>query len=174
MRSGMFAFGIGYRIAGPVEALLDLPEADGTKKLVVNCSGWQDRIAELDRELFGADRRQDHAFYLDPARWPTDNASFALTRGCEFLGYGYASASGFIAPVAAYEPADQLPLVRAGAEWLRGRGIEEASMWVVSHNQVIAGALLSRGWKVEGWSFLNANRPFGKFDRYHPAGGILL
>jgi hypothetical protein len=47
-------------------------------------------------------------------------------------------------------------------------------MWVVSHNQVIAGALLSRGWKVEGWSFLNANRPFGKFDRYHPAGGILL
>jgi ribosomal protein S18 acetylase RimI-like enzyme len=51
MRSGMFAFGIGYRIAGPVEALLDLPEADGAKKLVVNCSGWQDRIAELDREL---------------------------------------------------------------------------------------------------------------------------
>lgn len=45
---------------------------------------------------------------------------------------------------------------------------------MVSHNQILLGAVLSRGWRVGGWSFLMANRPMGKFDRYHPAGGILL
>jgi ribosomal protein S18 acetylase RimI-like enzyme len=175
MRSGMFAFGIGYRVNGPVEALLDLQEPDANKKKVVDCSGWQDRIAELDAVTFGAERRQDHAFYLDAAAWPAEElASFALTRDGEFLGYAYTSTNSHIAPVAAYEPDDQLPLVRMCAEWLHERGIESGGAWVLSHNQTLLGALLSRGWKISGWSFLKANRPFGKFDRYHPSGGVLL
>lgn len=173
MRSGMFAFGIGYRIAGPLEALRDLPQPDGNRKIVVDCGGWQDRMAELDLATFGAERRQEHAFFLNRDEWP-DNASFALTRDGNLLGYGYASLPGFIAPVVAYEPDDQLPLVRMGAEWLLDHEATEASLWTLSLNHVLADALLSRGWKVDGWSFLKANRPFGKFDRYHPAGGILL
>ncbi|MBI5288237.1 MAG: GNAT family N-acetyltransferase [Chloroflexi bacterium] len=175
MRAGMFAFAIGYRLTGSIESLLDLPEPDANKKTIVDCSGWQDRMADLDRATFGAERREDHAFYLDPASWPLDEAaSFGLTRDGDFLGYGYALTSGFIAPIAAYEPADQLPLLKMCAGWLHDRGVTEGSIWVISHNQALLGALLSRGWKVGGWSFLKANRPFGKFDRYHPAGGILL
>jgi ribosomal protein S18 acetylase RimI-like enzyme len=174
MRAGMFAIGIGYRLAGPFEALLDLPEQDGDKKIVADCTGWQDDIAELDRATFGAERRQDHALYLDAAHYPGAYASFALTRGGKFSGYGYASEPGFVAPVAAYESVDQLPLVRACASWLHEREVAEGSIWVLSQNQTLAGALLSRGWRVTSWSFLKANQPFGQFDRYHPAGGILL
>jgi|CXWL01.1.fsa_nt_gi ribosomal protein S18 acetylase RimI-like enzyme len=172
MRNGMFAFAIGYRLVAPIGALLDLPQPVANKKIVVDCSGWQDPMAELDRATFGADRRMDHAFYLND--WPDGNASFALMRDGDFLGYGYASLPGFIAPLAAYEAEDQLPLLRTCAEWLDGRGATEGTVWVLSLNQTLITALLSRGWRVAGWSFLKANKPFGQFDRYHPAGGILL
>jgi ribosomal protein S18 acetylase RimI-like enzyme len=175
MRAGMFAFAIGYRLAGSIEPLLDLREPGTNRKTIVDCSGWQDRIAELDRATFGAERREDHAYYLDPASWPfEESASFGLTRDGQFLGYGYALTSGFVAPLAAYDPADQLPLLRLCAGWLHDRGVVEGNMWVLSPNQTLMTALIERGWKVRGWSFLKANRPFGKFDRYHPAGGVLL
>lgn len=175
MRSGMFAFGIGYRIKGPLDALRDLPEPDGNKKIVVDCAGWQDRMAELDLETFGAERRQEHAFFLNRDEWPDEeNASFALTRDGKMLGYGYASLPSFIAPVVTYEPEDQLPLFRMGAGWLLDHEATEGTVFTLSLNQVLAEALLSRGWRIDGWTFLKANRPFGKFDRYHPAGGILL
>lgn len=175
MRAGMFAFAIGYRLSGSIDALLDLPQPDGNKKTIVDCSGWQDRIADLDRATFGAERREDHAYYLDPTSWSLDeSASFGLTRDGDFLGYGYALTSGFIAPLVAYKPEDQLPLLRLCAEWLHDHQVSDGSMWVISHNQTLHSALLGRGWRVGGWSFLKANRPFGKFDRYHPAGGVLL
>lgn len=174
MRSGMFAFGIGYRLAGPPSALLDISAEATNQTIVEDCAGWQDQVADLDRRVFGAERRQDHAWYLEPGHWPGGSSSFALTQGERLLGYGYAIGQGFIAPLAAREPGDQLPLLRRGAQWLVAQGVEEASMWVVSHNYTLMEALLSRGWKVTNWSFLKANRPFGQFDRYHPAGGILL
>jgi ribosomal protein S18 acetylase RimI-like enzyme len=177
MRAGMFAFAVGYRLTGPIESLLDLPEPDASRKIVVDCSGWQDRIAELDRATFGAERRQDHAFYLDDASLSPgeEGASFGLTRDGQFLGYGYAtSPDGFIAPLAAYDPQDQLPLLRMCASWLRDHEVSDGGCWVVSHNRTMMDALLSRGWKVQGWTFLKANRPFGQFDRYHPAGGMML
>lgn len=174
MRAGMFTFGVGYRLTGTVASLLDLPKPDATKEAIVDCSGWQDRIADIDRDLFGAERRQDHSCYLDPTHRSDPSGSFGLTHDGRLVGYGYAVAPGFIAPVAAYDPADQLPLVRMCAEYLHQRGTEDASLWVISHNQVLMTALLTRGWKITNWSFLKANRPFANFDRYHPAGGILL
>jgi GNAT superfamily N-acetyltransferase len=174
MRSGMYAFAIGYRLAGSFEPLLGLPAERGNQTIVDDCHDWQDQIAELDVATFGAERRQDHAFYLDRDGYPGPFASFRLMVDGQFGGYAYTTAEGFIAPVAAYEPADQLPLVRKCAEWLHEREVSEGSIWAVSLNQTMIGALLSRGWRVTGWSFLKANRPFGQFDRYHPAGGILL
>jgi GNAT superfamily N-acetyltransferase len=174
MRAGMFAVGIGYRMVGPLEPLRKLPEAEARKKRIVDCSGWQDRIADLDRELFGAERRQDHAYYLRNDGFG-EHASFGLSRDGDLLAYGYAFADGaYIAPVAAYDPADQLPLLRMAAEWLVEHEASTASMLVLSANKAIMGALLAAGWRSEGWTFLLTSEPFGKFDRYHPAGGALL
>ena len=44
-RQGMFTAGLGYRLSGPADALLALPAPSGNQKRVVDCSGWQDRIA---------------------------------------------------------------------------------------------------------------------------------
>jgi len=175
MRAGMFAFAIGYRTGGPVEPLLDLPEPSSDLVTVNGCADWQDQIAALDRANFGAERRQDHAYYLDPAARPLEEAaSFALVRGDDLVGYAYVTTRGFIAPISARHPHDQLPLLRLCAGWLHARGIDEAAMWIVSPNQSLLGAVLERGWRIRNWSFLKANAPFGAFDRYHPSGGILL
>ncbi len=172
MRSGMFAFAIGYRLSGPIDVLRDLPAPAARQEIIAGLAPWHDQVADLDRTVFGAERRQDHAFYLD--HWPDANASFALTRGTDLLGYGYASTPGFVAPLAAYQPEDQLPLLRACADWLESQGVTEAGIWVLSLNQTLLTALLARGWRVNNWSFLQADKPFAQFDRYHPAGGILL
>jgi GNAT superfamily N-acetyltransferase len=178
MRAGMFAIGIGYHLSGTVDALRALPEPDANKKRVVDCSGWQDRIAELDQKVFGAERRIDHAFLLSGAAsegW--EKGSFGLTRGGEFLGYAYADNvdnQGWIAPIAAHEPADQVPLLRIAADWLNDRAVAEASMWVLSANTALMSSLLGAGWRVNRWSFFLSTERFGQFDRYHPINGLML
>ena len=175
MRHGMFAFAVGYRMSGDLEPLRKLPEADASKKRIVDCSGWQDQIAALDRDVFGAERRQDHAWYISGGGSPGVEHSFGLTRDGALAGYGYAIADGgVVAPIAAYEPADQLPLLRMGAEWLLDHEAGTGNILVMSHNATIMTALLAAGWRIGSWTFLMASEPFGKFDRYHPAGGILL
>jgi hypothetical protein len=160
---------------GELEPLRSLPEPDATKKHIVDCSGWQDGIAALDRATLGAERRQDHAWYISGEGSAGEEESFGLVRDGGLVGYAHAvSDGGFIAPLAAYEPADQLPLLKMGAEWLLDREVGSGTIWTISHNGTILGALLSAGWRVNGWSFLLASEPFGKFDRYHPAGGMLL
>ncbi len=175
MRHGMFAFAIGYRMSGDLEPLLKLPEPDANKKRIVDCSGWQDRIADMDRELFGAERRQDHAAYIAGGVSVGDVTSFGVTRDGALAGYGYSIADGgIIAPLAAYEPADQLPLLRMGAEWLLDHEVGTGNILVMSHNATIMTALLAAGWRIGSWTFLMASEQFGQFDRYHPAGGVLL
>ncbi len=175
MRRGMFAFAVGYRMSGDLEPLRKLPEADASTKHIVDCAGWQDRIAEMDRALFGAERRQDHAWYLANGDSAGEATSFGVTRDGALAGYGYAIADGgFIAPIAAYEPEDQLPLLRMGAEWLLDHEVGTGNILVLSHNATIMTALLAAGWRMGSWTFLMASEQFGTFDRYHPAGGVLL
>ena len=100
-------------------------------------------------------------------------ASFGLTRDGELLGYGFVTDFG-IAPIAAYDPQDQVPLLKMGAEWLAARDIGDGRAWVTSLNHVVLGTLLRAGWRIGSWSYLLSTEPFGQFDRYHPSGGILL
>jgi ribosomal protein S18 acetylase RimI-like enzyme len=174
MRLGMYAIGLGYRLTGPIAPLLDLADADASKKRIVDCGGWQDKIAELDAEVFGAERRQDQALYI--SGWEGGEAghgSFGIVRDGELLGYGHVDEYG-IQPLAARDPADQPALLKMGAEWLAGHDIADGRAWVTSLNHVVLGTLLRAGWKVENWTYFLASQPFGRFDRYHPSGGIML
>jgi GNAT superfamily N-acetyltransferase len=174
MREGMFATAIGYRVSGPVEALRALPEPAGNRKRVVDCSGWQDRIAELDREVWGAERRDDHGALLAGYAAYSDHASFALTEDGRLVGYGYAMDDGYFGPVAAITPEDQLPLLRMAGDWLADHEIGPAWSYVLSTNTVVLGTLLRAGWQATPTSFLMCSRPFGQLDRYVPSGGVLL
>ncbi len=175
MRHGMFACGIGYAMAGDLRPLRALTGADADASRIVDSGDWQDQMADLDRAVFGAERRQDHAFYHDGGATAGAVTAFGLAQRGHLLGYGYAIADGgFIAPIAAHEPAHQLPLVGIGAEWLLDRDVTTGNIWTTSRNATLMTALLSAGWRINDWSFLLASAPFGQFDRYHPCGGMLL
>ena len=174
MRAGMFPLGIAYHIGGPVEALRALPEPSGSRKRIVDCEGWQERIGVLDRAVFGAERPADHALSLS---WNTvyeATESFAVVRDGEFRGYAYADTGGIIGPVAAWEPEEQLPLLRMAGDWLAEREVGEARMLLISTNRVVMRALLERRWRIARWNFFLASEAFGQFDRYVPSGGLLL
>lgn len=172
MRAGMFARGIGYAMSGPVDALCALPEPEANRKTVVDCEGWQDRIAELDAEVWGSPRREEHRLFMRGVQGDVHRA-IALTRDGNLLGYAYASDFG-IGPMAAYEPEDQLPLLRAAGDFMAQHETSTARMYVVSHNATVIGALLAGGWRVNDWTFLLSSEPFGDFTRYVPSGGLLL
>lgn len=175
MRAGMMTAGVGYRISGPVDALLALPEPQANQKRVVDCSGWQDRIAALDREVWGAELRDQHTLFLyGGGTLAEETGSFALTQNGELLGYGYVSDDGWTGSIAAREPQTQLPLLRTAGDWLAERGVERANLFCISHNATVLGALLVAGWRIDNWNYFMTSGPFMQTDRYVPSGGLLL
>jgi GNAT superfamily N-acetyltransferase len=173
MRAGMFGRGNMFGVHGSPVALRDsLSAPDANRKRVVDCSGWLDQIAALDDDVWGADRRIDHEFYL--GRGDVEKHSFALTRDGVLEGYGYVDARGFIGPLAAREPEGQLPLLRMAAEWLADRGVEEGRTGCISFNETMMSAFVAAGWKYDSWTYFLSSEPFGQFDRFHPSGGVLL
>ncbi len=174
MRHGMYAIGINYHLRGAVEPLLRLPEPDAHQKRVVDCSGWQDRIADLDLEVWGGERRPEHALFL--SELGSVNSTFALTRDGDFLGYSYAldDFGGFIGPLAARRVEDQLPLLRMAAAWLLDREVSDAGAYCPTNNPTLMRTFLDAGWKFDHWNFLLASQPFGQLDRYLPSGGLLF
>ena len=174
MRAGMFATGIGYRLSGPVDALLALPEPDGEEREITPTEASLARLERLDRDAFGASRRPEHELYLSDAWGDDRGAGFTLDRGGEAVGYGYAMRNGHIGPFAAHDPVDQLALLRIAGDWLAAREIRESYGYFLTHNATVMGALVGGGWKVNGWSFFLTTEPYGSFDRYAPGGGLLL
>ena len=175
MRAGMMTAGVGYRISGPVDALLALPEPQANQKRVVDCSGWQNRIAALDREVWGAELRDEHALFLHGGGTLAEESGwFALTQDGDLLGYGYVSDDGWTGGIAARDPATQLPLLRMAGDWLAERGVERANLFCISHNATVLGALLAAGWRIDTWNYFMTSGPFVQTDRYVPSGGLLL
>jgi hypothetical protein len=122
----MFATGIGYRLSGPVDALLALPKHGEQHRAIAPTEASLARLERLDHEAFGASRRPEHELYLSDA-WGDDRGSgFTLERDGEAAGYGYAMRNGHIGPFAAHDPADQLALLRIAGDWLAARDIREA------------------------------------------------
>jgi hypothetical protein len=103
-----------------------------------------------------------------------ESQGFGLTIDGAFQGYGYVDDRGWIGPIAAHEPGTQLALLRVAAEQLQQRGVDEGAAWVLSLNPVMMRALLAAGWTFDRWTFFLSNEPFGRFDRYHPSGGLML
>jgi GNAT superfamily N-acetyltransferase len=173
MRAGMYANGIGYRLRGPVAPLCALPAPVGRQNRIVDCEGWRDRIAALDREVWGAERREDRAWLMS-GEFQQQDTAFGLSEGGELLGCGHAADDGWIGMVSAREPGLQPPLLCCAGEWLRERGVEQGTLYCLSQNQTVLGTLLGAGWRITDWTFPLASEPWGRFDRYVPAGGMML
>ncbi len=172
MRAGMFGRGIGYGMSGPVDALRQLPAHDPDRTIVVDGHGWQDPIEALDSEVWGAPRHEEHTLFHSGTYGDNDH-SFVLNRDGSLAGYAYVSEDD-IGPLAAYDPADQIALLRIVGDWMTEQEMGQGRVYVISHNATVIGALLGCGWRVNGWTFLLSNEPFGDFSRYVPSGGLLL
>ncbi len=189
VRQGMLAAALGYRLSGPVDVLRAQPAAAaGQQAVLVEVGALSaDDIgrligerAPLDRAVWGAERRQDHALFLEADNgFEEQAATFTLRDGSnadggELLGYGYAQDDGWFGMLAAREPGLQRPLLRMAGDWLTERGVERGRCYVLSHNATVMAALVDAGWRIDGWSYFLTSAPFGRFDRYVPSGGMLL
>jgi GNAT superfamily N-acetyltransferase len=134
----------------------------GIEDLTAADQGWVD---ELDREIRGTARPQDHVFWRQVAR------GFTLRRDGSPAGYVYGWDDGKLGPGAAREPSDIPLLLQAAASAIpEGR---TASVAVPSSNWTALRELTRLGFTPMGANTFMASRPLGDASRYLSSGGAL-
>ena len=117
-------------------------------------------VLELERTVLGFDRGRELDWLL------AEREAYVYRRGGRPVAFAFV-AKGRTGPIAALEPAD-LPAIldhvrhRAGAV-----GSREVSFEVPAPNVTAIRHLLGQGYRFDPFiTFLMANRPFGRFDRF--------
>ena len=149
--------------AVPFEELASAPPAGlGHAELV-------ETIDALDREIAGFTHPQDHRYLRGEGRhgflyrWDDGTA----------LGYGYASATGRIGPIAVRHQELLSPVVGHLVRAVPPRGA--SAVWAPGHAGPLVVALLRAGLRIDGFPVLLCwSRPFGDFSRYVPISPGLL
>jgi GNAT superfamily N-acetyltransferase len=128
-----------------------------------------DELAVLDRDAAGFEHPADHAMVRAEGR-----AGF-LFLGPDGgpVGYGYASESGRVGPIAVRDPALLGPVIGHLVTTVRPRGA--FGLWIPGAAEEIVGPLLRSGFRLEGFPCLLCwDRPFADFARYVPISPGLL
>jgi GNAT superfamily N-acetyltransferase len=157
LRASMFPVWVQHELTGserpppaPPDEVYALTEADG----------WVD---ELDREIRGYPRPEDHAF------WRRQTTGLALRRDGVPIGYVYVWDEGKVGPAAAHQPQDLVPLIQAARAHVGG----PATFSVPSTNWTALRELISLGFAPMGSNTFMASRPFTDGTRYLSSGGAL-
>lgn len=158
LRASMFPLWIQQDMDGRDAPVPRMP--DGFGPLTDADQAWVD---DLDREIRGTARPEDHAFFRSAA------TGVALRRDGEPRGYVYASADSKIGPGAARDRGDIPTLLRAGRHLAGG----SAMVAVPSNNWAALKALAAVGFSPGGSSTFMASRPLGDGSRYLSSGGAL-
>ncbi len=129
-------------------------------------------VNALDLELLGVEHPQDHRFLRVEGRHgflyrDASGASGAIQ------GYGYASETGRIGPVAVLDERLIGPVVAHLLRAVPARGAQ--AVWVPGAAGAVVELLLAAGLRFEDFPILLAwNRPFADFERYVPISPGLL
>lgn len=126
-------------------------------------------IDDIDRELAGAAHPEDHRFlrgedrhgwlYRGPDGWP--------------LGYGYASESGRVGPVAVRDEDLLAPVLGHVLGGVHARG--SYALWIPGHADRAIVPALAAGLRLDQFPILLCwSRPFADFRRYLPISPGLL
>jgi GNAT superfamily N-acetyltransferase len=128
-----------------------------------------DELAAIDREAAGFEHPADHAMIQAEGR----SGFLYLGSDGAAIGYGYASESGRVGPIAVRD-ADLLgPIIGHLVTTVRPRGA--FGLWVPGAADGIVGPLLRAGFRFEGFPCLLCwDRPFADFSRYVPISPGLL
>jgi ribosomal protein S18 acetylase RimI-like enzyme len=135
---------------------------EGIDALTVADQPWMD---ELDREMRGTARPEDHVFWRQSAR------GFALRREGMPVGYMYGWADGKVGPGAARDPSD-IPRLLQAASGAIPEG-QTATVAVPSTNWTALRELIRLGFAPMGSNTFMASRPLGDASRYISSGGAL-
>jgi GNAT superfamily N-acetyltransferase len=158
LRASMFPMWVQYEFTGGDGAVPDLPEE--MDRLADSDQAWLD---ELDREVRGSARPEDHVLFRSEA------AGLALLRDGEPRGYVYVWPGGKVGPGAAREPWDTPILLRAARHLAAG----PISLAVPSVNWTALRELVGLGLAPLGSNTFLASRPLGDGTRYISSGGAL-
>jgi GNAT superfamily N-acetyltransferase len=123
----------------------------------------------IDREVIGFSHPVDHEFAIRDGR----HGFLFRDRGGSPVGYGYASESGRVGPIASIAESLLAPMVGHLLGAVRPRGA--FGIWVPGTAGDTAGALLGAGFRLESFPVLLCwDRPFADFGRYVPMSPGLL
>ena len=158
LRASMLPLWTDVELTGADAPVEDTPE--GVSALDASDQGWVD---ELDRDVRGVARPQDHAF------WRREAEGILLRRGDGALGYVYVWPDGRIGPGAVRDPRD-VPTLLAAA---RHRAGGPVTFTVPSPNWTALRELIRLGFAPLGGNTFMASRPIGDATRYLSSGGAL-
>lgn len=139
------------------------PEEDppgGAGDLTAEDQPW---VNELDREVRGIARPEDHAFFREHAR------GIALRRGGEPLGYLYAWPGGKIGPAAIRDGRDTAELLRAGI----AAGPKRVTLVVPTTNWAALREATRLRLRLVSRTVFMASRVMPDGSRYLSSGGAL-
>jgi GNAT superfamily N-acetyltransferase len=159
LRSSMYPLWLQIDMAGEVRAA---PEPRGLEELTASDQKWVD---DLDREVRGTKRPEDHGFWREVAR------GLALHRDGAPVGYVYVWPEGKVGPGAAWDPKD-MPAVLEASRHVAGER-DRVTMAVPSSNWSALRELIRLGFAPLGSNTFMASRPLGDGSRYISGGGAL-
>jgi hypothetical protein len=147
-------------------ALAELPQ--GVTAAPMNGSETFE-VDTLDSEILGYTHRVDHDFVVGEGK-----QGFVYRSGDgELLGYGYTSAVGRVAPVAARDEALLWPIVSHLLTVIEPRGA--SAIWAPGAAAQTMRGLLRSGLRLEDYPILVCwSEPFADFSRYVPISPGLL
>ncbi|MGH2653010.1 MAG: GNAT family N-acetyltransferase [Actinomycetota bacterium] len=158
LRASMFPLWVEHEMTGSDLPVAEPPE--GIEPIQEADQGW---VTELDREVRGIARPEDHAFWRSNAR------GLSLRRGGHRAGYVYVWPNGKVGPGAVRDPTDTPMLIRAARHLAGG----PATFAVPSTNWAAIGELVRSGFSPFGSTTFMASRGLGDGSRYLSGGGAL-
>jgi GNAT superfamily N-acetyltransferase len=144
----------------------DEVDCDGDR---IGGAALEDELAALDRDAAGFDHPADHALVRAEGR----SGFLFLGPDGGPIGYGYASESGRVGPIAVRDRALLGPVIGHLVATVRPRGA--FGLWLPGAAEETIGPLLRAGFRLEGFPCLLCwDRPFADFARYVPISPGLL
>ncbi|MGH2692899.1 MAG: GNAT family N-acetyltransferase [Actinomycetota bacterium] len=159
LRSSMYPLYVQVDMAG------NMPRSEpieGVDTLETSDQSWVD---DLDREVRGIARPEDHEF------WRREALGLALRRDGSPAGYIYGWPDGKVGPGVAREPADVSRLLAAAGRVLPENG--RVTVALPSANWTALRELVRMGFAPIGSNTFMASRPLGDPTRYISSGGAL-
>jgi GNAT superfamily N-acetyltransferase len=124
-------------------------------------------LCTVDAGVMGIDRAVDHAFYLGDG----GRRGWLFRRAGRPVAYAMYRLNGFVGPLACLDSGDVGPVLRHALTGLVAHGIETVRVNLPAPCEEAQRVLWDAGLSFAATpGLLLASRPFGRLDRYVPAG----